>query len=61
MTKTQHFLRRAAADKFAAGLSARGVYDPSVYPAKTWGPRGCFHVPFSGWNVVWLEEVSTPK
>jgi len=55
MTKTKNFFWRSEADRFAAGLKARGIYEPSVYPARTWGPRGCFHVPFSGWDVVWTE------
>jgi len=53
--KTKHFFWKSSAQKYADELRALGGYPPSVYPAKTWGPRDCFHVPFSGWYVVWLD------
>lgn len=52
---TKTFFWRSSAQKYADFLKARGVYQPSVLPAKTWGPRDAFHVPFSGWKVVWME------
>jgi hypothetical protein len=55
MTKTKNFFLKSSAWKFANELSAHGVWNPNVLPAKTWGPRDCFHVPFSGWQVVWME------
>jgi hypothetical protein len=55
MTKTEYFFWKSSAQKYADDLKACGIYEPSVYPARTWGPRDCFHVLFSGWQVVWTE------
>ena len=59
MTKTEHYFWKVAAEARAKQLTIQG-FSPYVWPGKTWGPEGCFHIPLSGWMVVWLDNSATP-
>lgn len=56
MTRTKWFFLKRNADAYAAQLRSQGHADAWVDPAKTWGPMGCRHLPFSGWKVIWFQE-----
>lgn len=57
MTRTKNFFWLSSAEKFAEELKGRGFF-PDIFPAHTFGPRGCFSW---GWSVVWLEVAPAPS